>query len=92
LDGDPKGALSIKEDLVRREPKNCGYWYELGIVLHLLGNDEEALKALRTAYSLCPNSEISGLIQSIQNTSPSNNARSAGGGTECPHRILGRGP
>jgi hypothetical protein len=91
-DGDPKAALPIRENLVHREPENCRYWYLLGIVLHSLGNDAEALQALHTAYSLCQDSAVGRLIQTIQGAFPPGQAASAGGGPESPRNIPGHGP
>jgi hypothetical protein len=92
LDGDPEAALPIRENLVHREPENCHYWYLLGTVLHSLGNDAEALQALHTAYSLCQDSAVGRLIQTIQGASPPGQAASAAGGAGSPRNIPGHGP
>jgi hypothetical protein len=92
LDGDLKAALLIDENLVRREPENYSYWYHLGNVLHLLGNDAEALKAFHTAYALRQSSAMRELKRSTQNAPSPGKAASAGGGTESPKSVIGHGP
>jgi hypothetical protein len=65
IDHDLNAALHIYEDLVRREPENYQYWHNLGVIQHMLGNDEQALKSLRTAYALSRDPSSLQLIQSI---------------------------
>jgi hypothetical protein len=91
IDGNPADALSIREYLVCREPENYYFWYRLGAVLHLLGKDAEALKALHVAYSLGQDPAAWELIQTIQNATPPGKAASAGGGTESPQKVVDHG-
>lgn len=52
LSGDLAGADAEFTRLTQTEPKNAAAWYDLGVVAELLGDEDRALTAYKTAHEL----------------------------------------